>query len=249
MLWLRLNRPEALNTLSDALIEELDDAIDEIEADPKIRVVVVTGAGRAFCAGGDLKGFTPTGELDPDALMRSVRRAASVVERIPLLDKPVIAAVNGVAVGGGLELMLACDFVVAARGARIGDCHLNYGVLPGGGAAARLPRLVGPSLAKRLTFTGELLPAAEFLPYGLVTEVVADDELTSRVGELAAQIAAKSPLGLARVKRLIDDGLDQSLATALRSEHEALWAHAHSADMREGLAAFKEKRTPQYTGR
>lgn len=250
--WLRLNRPNAMNALSNELLDDLDDALDFVASTPAIRVVVLTGTGRAFCTGADLKlgGFAEkNGAVNSDKLLAHVRRASATLDRIPALAKPVIAAINGYALAGGFELMLVCDIVIAAQSARIGDAHSNYGLLPGGGGAARLVRRVGPSVAKYLAFTGDFLPAPELLPFGLVNEVVADDALRDRVDKLAEQIASRSPRGIAHMKRLIDDGLDQPLATALRLEQQALEVHAHSLDMREGLAAFREKRQPRYTGR
>lgn len=247
--WLRLNRPASMNALNDALLTELGDELDAVQHDDHVRVVVITGSGRAFCAGADLKAIAPTGQPEPASILAFVRRAAAAIERIPRLDKPVIAAVNGVAAAGGLELAMACDLVLAADSARIGDAHANYGLLPGAGGAARLARIAGPMIAKRLAFTGALVPPAELVACGLVTEVVAADQLEKRATELAQTIAAKSPTGLAWMKRLIDDSVEQSLPTALRAEHLALYSHAHSADMREGLTAFQEKRAPRYAGR
>lgn len=247
--WLRLNRPEAMNAINDSLISDLARALDDVAADPGVRVVVLTGNGRAFCAGGDLKAVAPNGELDPAHLMAFLRRGTATIERLPALTQPVIAAINGVAAAGGLEIAMACDIIVAAESARIGDAHANFGLLPGGGGAARLARIVGPMVAKRLAYTGALVPAADLVGCGLVSEVVPDDRLEIRVAELAAELAGKSPLVLARMKRLIDDSLDQSLTTGLRAELAALNAHAYSDDIREGLNAFRDKRTPKYAGR
>jgi enoyl-CoA hydratase len=245
--WLRLNRPDAMNALSTELLDDLDHAIDIVERDTTVRVVVLTGTGHAFCAGVDLKeiGQPP----DPDRIVAFVRAAGATIDRLPALGKPVIAAVNGLALAGGLELVLACDLVVAAASARLGDAHANYGLLPGAGGAVRLARVVGPTVAKYLAFTGQSLPAADLVPLGLVNEVVPPGRLRTRANELAQQIAAKSPQGIARMKALIRDGLDQPLDTALRLERLVLATHAHSADLVEGLAAFTEKRLPRYPGR
>lgn len=236
-----------MNALNTPLIEELNSRIDDIEADPKIRVTIITGTAGAFCAGADLKEITNhDGGVDPEKLLAFVRQAGAVLDRIAALKMPVIAAVNGTAAAGGLELALACDLVIAAESARLGDAHSNYGLLPGAGGAARLARVVGPTVAKYLAFTGDLFPAKALMPFGLVNEVVADARLDARVGALAAQLAAKSRAGLARMKILIDDGLQQPLPTALRLEQQAIAAHVHSGDVQEGLAAFREKREPRY---
>ncbi len=243
--WLRLCRPEALNALSAPLVGELARALRVLEGDPAVRVVAITGKGRAFCAGADL-GFVGA-RLDASAeLLAFVAEAAALVERLATFSKPVIAAVNGLALAGGLELVLACDLVVAAASARLGDAHANYGLLPGAGGAARLSRRIGASRAKHLLFTGETLPASELLAMGLVNRVVPDAELEPSVEKLAETIAARSPTGLRAMKRLVDEGLDLPLAAALRREQEALRAHVETADLREGLAAFREKRAPRF---
>ncbi len=248
--WLRLSRPETLNALDAQVLDELDAALDEVERDESIRVVVLTGAGRAFCAGADLKGVIDAdGTIDGPALVRFVRRTSAVIERVASLSKPVIAAVNGLAVAGGFELVMACDLVIAASSAQLGDAHANYGLLPGAGGAARLARIAGPKVAKRLAFTGDFIAADELVASGLGNEVVADDSLEKRTTELALQIAEKSPVGLARMKRLINDAVDQPLAVSLAAEIEAIEAHVHSDDMREGLSAFREKRRPEFIGR
>lgn len=244
--WIRLNRPEVLNALDTELVVELDKALTRFENDSAVRVIVITGTGRAFCAGGDLTSFSPDAQ---DSVHTFLEQAAASLEHIPRIEKPVIAALNGVTAAGGLEIAMACDLVVAARSARIGDAHANFGLLPGAGGAVRLARAVGPARAKYLSFTGQLFPAEFFLSWGLVNEVVDDEELGKRVQDLAETIAEKSPLVLAGAKHLIDESFDQSLDAGLRAERVAMYAHMHTHDMREGLAAFAEKRTPRYTGR
>lgn len=248
VVWLRLNRPSAMNALNEALIAALARELDDLRSNTDARVVVITGEGRAFCTGADLKAIAMLGEEDPRQLITFVRKAATLFDQISALDKPVIAAVNGTAAAGGLELALACDLVLAADSARMGDAHANFGLLPGGGGAARLTRVVGPMVAKRLAFTGDLIPASELVPHGLVNEVVPAGDLAKRATDVAHSIAQKSPLGLARMKCLIDNTADLPLAAALRSELESLQAHAYSTDMREGLTAFREKRSPRYVG-
>lgn len=249
VLWVTLNRPEAMNALTPDVLTGVNDALDRAESDEAIRVVVLSGAGRAFCAGADLKFVRSASALGPtstDAFLRNVLRTMERLERLPM---PVIAAVNGLALAGGLELLLCCDLVVAARSAKLGDAHANYGLLPGGGGSVRLPRKIGPTRAKYLLFTGEFVAADELVASGLVNLVVDDTELIPAAQSLAARVATKSPLGLRRMKQLVNDGLDQPAETALRLELLASEVHAHSEDMREGLAAFAEKRKPVFRGR
>lgn len=248
--WITLNRPDDLNAIDDVLANELCAAIEAAETDDEVRVVVLTGAGRAFCAGADLKhvhGILTGG--DPETIRRFMRWARNAFARVADCEKPLIAAVNGVAAAGGCELILACDLVIAAESATIGDAHANFGLLPGGGGAARLPRKIGPARAKYLLYTGEFLPAATLRDWGLVNDVVPDGELMAAVEALVAKLTAKSPLVLRRMKALVDDGLDSSLDAALRLETKIWEGHATAKDFAEGLAAFNEKRAPVYTGR
>jgi len=248
--WVTLNRPDDLNCIDDTLAGELGAAVDEAQADDEVRLVVFTGAGRAFCAGADLKHVLGILQSqDAEKIRRFMALAREMFAHVARCEKPLIAAVNGIAAAGGCELILACDLVVAAESATIGDAHANYGLLPGGGGSARLPRKIGPARAKYLLYTGEFLPVTTLRDWGLVNEVVPDKELIPTVEALAAKLSTKSPLVLRRMKQLVDDGLDASLETALRAETQAWEGHATSADLAEGLAAFSEKRTPEYTGR
>ncbi len=252
-LWLRLNRPDSLNGLHPDLLAGLHAGLDRAEVDEDIRVVVIAANGKAFCAGADLvyanslqSAPRPHGRRDAAQLfLQDVRE---LLQRIEHLDLPVIAAVQGVTVGGGLELAMCCDFIIAARSARIGDGHANFGQIPGGGATVRLPQRVGVSLAKRLMFTGVLLPASELELTDLLSEVVDDDELESAVQSLIDTISSKSPVGIARMKMLIQDSLDVPVHIGLTIELEESALHQTSADWREGIAAFNEKRRPNFTG-
>jgi enoyl-CoA hydratase len=253
-LWLALNRPEAMNGLHPIVLDGLEAGLDEAAADSSIRCVVITGQGRAFCAGADLKfaqslaGLPrPDGEYSASQLF--LRRVEKTFLRIETFGKPVIAAVQGVAMGGGLELALCCDLIIASESARLGDGHAKYGQVPGGGASVRLPRRVGIALAKRLMFTGELLPAGAYAGTDLISTVVPDDELTDEVDRLAAVIASGSPVGLARMKRLVNDALQVPTEVGLRMELEQSALHELSEDWREGIAAFAEKREPKFPGR
>lgn len=248
--WVTFNRAEALNAIDGDVVEALDRALDEAADDDAIRALVVTGAGRAFCAGADLR---YVGGLDraafASALAAFSRRASTMYARLERFPKPTIAAVNGVAVAGGLEIVLCCDLVVAADTARIGDAHANYGLVPGGGGSARLPRRVGRSRAKELMLTGRMLPAAELASWGLVNRVVAADELDAAVEDLVAAIAEKSPLGVAVMKRLADAACEQPLDAALADELAAFADYVGSDDVQEGLAAFVQRRAPRFSGR
>lgn len=246
--WITLNRPQALNSITPDIVTAVNAALDRAEADD-IKAVVLTGSGRAFCAGADLKFVRGvTGEGD-DAFVPFLDSVFRMMERIEKFPRPVIAAINGITVAGGLELVLCCDLVIAARSARIGDGHINFGLLPGGGGSVRLPRKIGPTRAKYLLFTGESVPAEDLVAAGLVNEVVDDEDLLPAAGRLVAKLSDKSPLALRRVKSLVDDGMEQTIPTALRLELLATEVHAHSHDMNEGLAAFGEKRKPNFTGR
>lgn len=245
--WVTLSRPEAMNALNRETLDALLRAVEAARGDPAVRVLVLTGEGRAFCAGADLKALSaqdvpPGGE---DFIDHAVR-AFSALRAFP---KPAIAAVNGLAMAGGLELVMCCDLAVAADTAKVGDAHANFGVFPGAGGAAVLPRRLPLAVAKYLLFTGDTLSAAELERHGLVNEVVPAAELQARVQALADRIAAKSPLGLARMKRVADRSVGGSLEDALRHELLEFRAHERSQDMREGLAAFAEKRTPKFEGR
>lgn len=247
-LWIRLDRPAKMNALTPSVLAGLNAALDLAAADPAITAVAITGNGRAFCAGADLQGLKDMSGVD-DGLNAFVARTAATMTRLEQFPKPVIAAVNGIAAAGGLEIVLSCDLVIAARSAKFGDSHANFGLLPGAGASVRLPRKIGPTRAKYLLFTGDFISADDALAMGLVNQVVDAAELEAVVDAIAAKLAAKSPLGLQRMKQLVDDGLDQSRATALRLELAVCALHAASFDSNEGIAAFNEKRRPQFKGR
>lgn len=250
-----LQRPEALNPIDSAMLEELDAAIDAVEArragTGDVRAILVTGAGRAFSAGGDLKGYQ-TLQQDPVAFPRFVQELHRIFGRLRTGPLPAIALVNGVAVAGGLELILNCDFALAARSARIGDGHLNFGQMGGGGVLTLLPRAIGRARATELMLSGRLLTAAEAAEWGLVSRVVDDDALLAEGLAVVAGIAAKSPLAVANAKQVMHriwasgDTVDAGLADECASDVEyCLTSH----DAPEGLAAFAEKRPPRFEGR
>ncbi len=244
-----LNRPSALNAITPSIVEGIARALDSAENDPSVVAIVLTGEGRAFCAGADLKFVRSQTQGDEAAVSRFLNSILALMARLEKFPRPVIAAINGLALAGGLELVLCCDLVVAARSAKLGDAHANFGLLPGGGSSVRLPRKIGPTRAKYLLYTADFLPAETLRDWGLVNEVVEDGELGAATGRLIGRLATKSTLVLRRMKALVDDGLEQPVETALRQELLASEVHAFSHDMREGLAAFEEKRKPNFLGR
>lgn len=247
-MWITLNRPQALNSLSVAMTEEMSRALAQARDDENVRVLVLTGAGRAFCAGADLKEVqTLNGSLGPGE-PDFMDRVGTVFGDLRAFPKPVIAAVNGITMAGGLELVMACDLVVAAEGAKMGDAHSNFGVFPGGGGAALLPGRVGLHRAKWLLFTGDAIPAREMMAMGLVNQVVADADLVATVDALADKLANKSPAVLRRMKAVANRSVDQSQQAALTDEMLNLRDHSRSYDMDEGLTAFREKRKPVFKG-
>lgn len=245
---LTLNRPKAMNSLNLAIVNELERHLVALAADDTVRVVVLTGAGPAFCAGADLKEVLasknlPAGEAD------FLDRGEALYSRLRNFPKPVIAALNGITMAGGLELAMCADIVVAAESATIGDAHANFGVYPGAGGAAVLPRLIPLNMAMYLLFTGKTLSAAEMKACGLVCEVHADGEFAEAVMKLAKGIAKKSPIALRRMKEVARASSDKSRDDALQHEQVALRRHMRSFDFQEGLQAFAEKRAPQFQGR
>ena len=246
--WVYLNRPDDMNALNEALLLELDDCLRRTEADDSVRVMVLSGKGKAFCAGADLKALLPMLQGKSGPGPDFLDRVTVMFRRLRSYPKPIIASLNGLTLAGGLELTMACDLVIAAEGAKIGDAHSNFGVFPGGGSAAVLPRKVGLNRAKYLLFTGDFISAQEMMAYGLVNQVVPDDQLEEAVQSLADRLADKSPLVLKRMKEVANASLDQSAEAALRHETLTLRDHMRSLDILEGLKAFSEKRKPDFKG-
>ena len=244
---LTLNRPAQLNALSRALLEALCARTAELSREAGVRAVVLTGAGRAFAAGADISEMQRMTPLEAEAFSRLGHLACAGLEA---LSVPVIAAVNGLALGGGLELALACDFVYAARRARLGQPEVGLGLIPGFGGTSRLPRRVGPGWARELVTSGEPIGTEIAERIGLVNRVF-DDEATLLAAALAAgnTIARQGPLAVARAKRVLLEGQDADVRVAHALEQQAFSALFASADREEGLAAFVEKRAPRFQAR
>jgi 2-(1,2-epoxy-1,2-dihydrophenyl)acetyl-CoA isomerase len=245
----RLNRPEKLNAFAGDMRDRIGDAVEELGADPAVRVLIVTGAGRGFCAGADvdyLRGLVETGnDRDFEKLLRAGERVVTVIRD---LDKPVLAAINGPAAGGGANLALACDLRVMAESASIGQTFSRIGLHPDWGGTYLLPRLVGESAALELMWSGRMVPAVEALRLGMVNRVVPDDRLWTETLDWARGLAAAPPLAARRIKRAIHASLDEDLEDMLAVELESQLACFRSNDVRRGLAAFREKVRPAFEG-
>ncbi len=246
-----LNRPAELNAMSWELIRAFDAAVTRAAGDADVRVVFVTGSGRAFSAGGDLKSYVDL-QRDPVRFPMFVKDLHDAFGRLRLLRAPVVALVNGVTVAGGLELLLSCDLAIAAESARIGDGHLNFGQMGGGGVLTLLARVVGLQRAAELVMTGKLLDARTAQEWGLVGHVVPDAELLDEGLHLARQIASKSPLAVANAKEVMNtiwlESLSVPAGLQFERERNAVYCLT-SEDAPEGLQAFSEKRAPRFTGR
>jgi enoyl-CoA hydratase len=241
-----IDRPKALNALSSAVLSELTTAVSELELSDEARVVVITGAGdKAFVAGADISEMRDLGPMQAEALAEMGGNLAAAIEGSA---KPYIAAVNGFALGGGLELALACDFIYAARNAKLGLPEVKLGVIPGFGGTQRLPRRVGPAKAKEMIFTGEMIDAEEALRIGLVDAVHAPEALLGEVAKTAARIAKNGPLAVAAAKRLVHMGQSMSLEAAVTLEQRTFAGLFASEDQKEGMAAFLDKRPAKFRG-
>jgi len=241
---LRINRPQARNALNQAVRERLAEQFARLGADPEVRCIVLTGDQRAFAAGADLREM-----VEADSVEMMLRATHLLWKRIGDCSKPVIAAVNGYALGGGCELAMHCDIIIAGEGAQLGQPEVRVGVMPGAGGTQRLVRAVGKFQAMRLVLTGKPVGAEEALRMGLVSQVVPDDKVLETALETAATIAALPPLAVQQVKEVMITGQDASLETALALERKAFQLLFSTADQKEGMRAFLEKRRPEFRGR
>jgi enoyl-CoA hydratase len=241
-----LNRPKVLNALNRALFAELDSALDELAADDSIRAIVLTGAGeKAFAAGADIQELAQVSAVEGQQLALSGQRVFSKLEN---LGKPVIAAINGFALGGGCELALSATLRIASETARLGQPEVKLGLIPGYGGSQRLPRLVGKGAALKLLLTGEMIAAAEALRIGLVDEVVPAAELLPRARALASTIAAMAPIAIRQCLAAVYSGYDLPLEEALAHEAALFGLCCATVDKAEGTKAFLEKRAPIWKG-
>jgi enoyl-CoA hydratase/carnithine racemase len=242
---IRLNRPEALNALNSQLLGELGQALDAAEADDGVRCVVLTGSERAFAAGADIKEMSDK----TYAQMFATDFFGSAARRIEAFRKPIIAAVAGYALGGGCELAMLCDFIIAAETAKFGQPEINLGVMPGIGGTQRLPRAVGKAKAMEMVLTARMMDAAEAERAGLVSRVVAADKLMEDALATAAKIAAQSPLAVAMNKELVNAAFETTLATGVAVERRLFHSLFAFEDQKEGMSAFIAKRKADFKGR
>jgi enoyl-CoA hydratase len=242
-----LDRPKALNALNAATLAELESAFEDLAGDEVVRVVLLTGAGgRAFAAGADIRELAA---VAPEEGRIFALRGQGVFRRIETLGKPVIACIQGFALGGGCELAMACTLRIAAADARLGQPEVKLGIIAGYGGTQRLPRLVGRGAALKLLLTGAIIDAREALRIGLVDEVVPPADLMTRAEALATEIAANAPLAIAETLRAVDEGLSLPLELALLREATRFGELCATADKSEGAVAFLEKRPPEWKGR
>lgn len=243
-----LNRPDRMNALNIKLKEELSSLFDEIERDDDVKVVILTGGKKVFSAGADIKERREV-QLRQSEFYFSQRKSQEFYTRISQFEKPVVAAISGVAVGGGCELALVCDLRVASETARFGLPEVKIGVMPAAGGTQRLPRLIGMTKAKELLFTGDFIDAREAYRLGLVNRVVPVDQLMKEAESLASKLAHNPPLSIKYAKRAVNVGMELDLASALDYEAQCASILYATEDRKEGMKAFAEKRKPVFKGR
>jgi len=244
--YIKINRPNVLNALNQETIKEITNAVVDLEKDSKIKVVILTGEGKAFIAGADISAMANMTPLEAKEFSELGHNMLNTFEKSRL---PIIAAVNGFALGGGCETLMACDIVIAGKSAKIGQPEINLGISPGFGGTQRLPRLIGRMKAKELLLTGRNLSAEEALNIGLVNMVVDDDKLMEEAEKLAGQIASKSSVQTSFIKALVNKGADIDLNSANSLEISYFSSSFSTHDQKEGMKAFLEKRKPKFKGK
>ncbi len=243
-----LNRPASANAINPTMASELSHAAVACDKSDQVRVLVIRSEGKGFSVGGDLRDFAAAGDDVPALIMRMAGDLHQAVSRFARMDAPVIAAVNGIAAGGGFSLMLAADLVVSARSAKYVMAYTNAGLSPDGSSTYFLPRIIGDKRARELMLTNRVLSAEEALDWGIINRVVADDELEASVAELAGSIARGSTRAFGQVKKLLNSSFDMGLETQMELEARAIADMCITADGQEGINAFLEKRPPTFTG-
>ena len=238
-----INRPEALNALNATVLSELSEIFDKLDADDSVGIVILTGEGRAFVAGADIAQMKEMSMLEGRDFMI---KGQAVMSKIENLCKPVIAAVNGFALGGGCELAMACDFRFASEKAKFGQPEVNLGIIPGFGGTQRLPRLVGKGMAKMMIFSAEMISGEEAKAIGLAEKVFPAEDLMAETEKFAELILSKSPIGVRLAKVAINNGMNTDLPTGINFEAEALVTPFGSEDRHEGMGAFLEKRPAEF---
>ncbi len=243
ILWVKLNRPDALNAINEEVVEKLKEMVEYVKKNKTVRVVILTGEGKAFCAGADIKMFSESDAFKARAIVEGLGK---VLEEFEELEVPVIAAVNGVAVGGGCEMAMACDIIIASEKARFGQPEINLGIIPGAGGTQRFARLIGWKKAMELCLTGEMISAEEAYRLGLVNKVVEHDKLLDEAKAMAEKIKAKSPYAVMFVKQAVNRGFKTTLRNGIVNERDLFALSFASDDAREGLKAFVEKRKAEF---
>jgi len=240
------NRPESLNSITIDVMRELDHALQDIESDESLRVAVLTGTGKAFISGGDIKYME---KATASTLLNEETEGQEIIRRMEELRKPVIARINGIALGAGTEIVLACDIRIASEKARFGLPEITLGIIPGYGGTQRLARLVGSGKAKELMMTGDIFSAGEALRIGLVNRVVPHEQLDEEVEKLSKKLCERPPIGLQMVKEAVNYGLQMDLNSAVRLESRLFNVLFNTEDKQEGMQAFIEKRKAVFKGR
>ena len=241
--YVTINRPASMNALNKSVLIELLDVFQKIETDAEVRVVIITGEGKAFVAGADIVEMSKLNTIEGRAMMTAGHKVMNLIES---MGKPVIAAVNGFALGGGCELSMACDIRIASEKAKFGQPEVGLGIIPGFGGTQRLARLVGSGMAKYLIMTTEIISASEAYRIGLVEKVVPPEELMDTAEKVAKTIVSKAPIAISTAKTAINNGFNMDMKSASQFEIETFTSSFGSDDKKEGMAAFLEKRTPEF---